>query len=208
MSTFDWPLTAGFLPEQFSLDPESRTLASESILSGSVQTSGTLGTRFKCHMMLPSALPAIRADVEGFLAGLNGREHRVRLWHFTRPGIGGFGYPMGTINQTGVTVSANAAQFATTLTLTGCGANKTLQRGDFFSVNGQLLLNPATVTANGAGVLVLPAISRLRLAATAGQAVTLVRPFSTFVMDSNSYVSSHVPGANQPIGLDFTEVFT
>lgn len=208
MSTFDWPLTAGFLPEQFSLDPEDRTLASESILNGAVQTSGTPGKRFKCHMMLPSALPADRADVEGFLAGLNGREHRVRLWHFTRPGIGGFGYPMGTINQTGVTVITGAAQFATTLTLTGCGAGKTLKRGDFFSVNGQLLLNPATVTADGSGVMVLPAISRLRAAASAGQPVTLVRPFSTFVMDSNSYVSSHVPGANQPIGLDFTEVFT
>jgi hypothetical protein len=208
MSTFDWPLTAGFLPEQFSLDPESRTLASESILSGSVQTSGTPGMRFKCHMVLPSAAAVDRAAVEGFLSKLNGREHRVRLWHFTRPGVGGYGYPMGSINQNGVTVSVAAAQFASTITLAGCGANKTLQAGDFFSVNGQLLLNPDTVVANGSGVMVLPAISRLRVAAAAGQAVTLVRPYSTFVMDSNSYVSSYVPGANQPIGLDFTEVFT
>jgi hypothetical protein len=207
MSTFDWPLTPGFLPEQFNFTPESRTLSSESVMNGAVQTSGMPGTRFKCNMILPSATAANRAAVEGFLARLNGREHRVRLWHFTRNGINGYGYPMGNINTTGVTVAVNASQFSTSLTLAGCGANKTLQAGDFLGINGQLFINPETVTANSSGVMVLPVVSRLRSAATVGQAVNLVRPTATFVMDANGFTSSHVPGANQPLGLDFTEVF-
>lgn len=208
MSTFDWPLSAGFLPEQFNLTPESRTLSTESILSGSVQTSGIPGTRYKCNMILPSASSADRAAVEGYLSRLNGREHRVRLWHFTRYGIGGFGYPMGTINQSGITIATSASQFATTLSLAGCGAGKTLQAGDFFSVGGQLFINPETVVSNGSGVIVLPMVSRLRTALSVGQGVTVVRPTAVFVLDKNGFTSSHVPGSNQPIGLDFTEVFS
>lgn len=210
MSTFDWPFKRGFMPEQMNWGAESRTLATESILSGSTQTSGTPGKRWKVGLNLPASSysnRAIRTEVEGFLDRLGGREHRVKLWHMGRKGIGGYGYPVGTINQTGVTAAANAVQFATTISLTGCGANTTLKAGDFFSVNDQLIMVPADATANGAGVLVLPLITRLRKALTAGQAVTLQRPTATFVLSSNGWTSGYALGANQGIGVDFTEVF-
>lgn len=211
MTTYAWPFKKIFLPEQMNWGAESRTLSSESILSGSVQTSGTPGKRWKVGINLPASSYNVRTnrmEVEGFLDRLNGKEHRVSLWHMGRKGIGGYGYPAGNINQTGVTVSTSAAQFATALTLTGCGAGKTLLAGDMFSVNGQLHMNPATAVADGAGVMVLPVISRLRAAASAGQSVTLVRPTAVFVLDSNSWTSGFGLGANQTLGLDFTEVFT
>lgn len=211
MTTYAWPFKKIFLPEQMNWGAESRTLSSESILSGSIQTSGTPGKRWKVGMNLPPASYNVRTnrmEIEGFLDRLNGKEHRVSLWHMGRKGIGGYGYPAGTINQTGVTVSVNAAQFATAITLTGCGANKILLAGDMLSVNGQLLMNPDTATASGAGVMVLPVISRLRVAASIGQAVVLIRPTATFILDSNSWTSGYSLGANQPLGLDFTEVFT
>jgi hypothetical protein len=125
-----------------------------------------------------------------------------------RKGIGGYGYPTGTINQTGVTVSVTALQFATSIILTGCGANTTLKAGDFFSVNGQLIMNPSDATADGSGVMTLPVITRLRAQATASAVVTLQRPTANFVLDSNSWTSSYGLGANQGLGLDFTEVFS
>jgi hypothetical protein len=211
MSTYDWPaLKKHFQPEQMNWGAESRTLSTESILSGSVQTSGTPGKRWKVGINLPASSYKVRSkrmEIEGFLDRLNGKEHRVSLWHMGRKGIGGYGYPVGNINQTGVTVGANAAQFASTITLAGCGANTLLMAGDFFSFNGQLIMNPSTTQANGSGVMVLPAITRLRLAATAGQPVTLVRPTATFVLDSNSWTSGYSLGANQTMGIDFSEVF-
>jgi hypothetical protein len=180
-------------------------------LSGSIQTSGTPGKRWKVGLNLPASSyknRANRMEIEGFLDRLNGKEHRVSLWHMGRKGIGGYGYPVGNINQTGVTVGANAAQFATSLTLAGCGANTVLAAGDFFSVGGQLIMNPATAQANGAGVMVLPSITRLRAVQGLGQAVVLIRPTATFVLDSNSWTSGYALGANQTMGIDFTEVYT
>ena len=210
MTTYAWPFKKPFVPEQMNWGAESRSLSSESILSGSIQTSGTPGKRWKVSMNLPPAsykLRSSRMEIEGFLDRLNGKEHRVSLWHMGRKGIGGYGYPVGNINQGGVTVGANAAQFASTLTLAGCGANAVLAAGDFFSVGGQLIMNPATVQANGAGVMVLPVITRLRAAQSAGQPVTLARPTATFVMDSNSWTSGYAIGANQTMGIDLSEVF-
>ncbi len=210
MTTYAWPFKKPFVPEQMNWGAESRSLSSESILSGSIQTSGTPGKRWKVSMNLPPASYKVRSnrmEIEGFLDRLNGKEHRVSLWHMGRKGIGGYGYPVGNINQSGVTVGANAAQFASTLTLAGCGANAVLAAGDFFSVGGHLIMNPATVQANGAGVMVLPVITRLRAAQSAGQPVTLVRPTATFVMDSNSWTSGYAIGANQTMGIDLSEVF-
>lgn len=211
MTTYAWPFKKIFLPEQMNWGAESRTLATESLLSGSVQTSGTPGKRWKVGLNLPASSYNVRTnrmEVEGFLDRLNGKEHRVTLWHMGRKGIGGYGYPSGTINQTGVTVGAAAAQFASTLTLTGCGANTLFMGGDFFSVGGQLIMNPDTVQASAGGVLVLPQITRLRAAQSIGQPVVLVRPTATFVLDSNVWTSGYGLGANQTLGVDFTEVFT
>lgn len=210
MTTYAWPFKKIFLPEQMNWGAESRTLSTESLLSGSVQTSGTPGKRWKVGINLPASsynMRTNRMEVEGFLDRLNGKEHRITLWHMGRKGIGGYGYPVGNINQSGVTVSANAAQFSSTITLAGCGANTVLMAGDFFSVNDQLIMNPATAQANGSGVMVLPQITRLRAAASLGQLVTLVRPTATFVLDSNNWTSGYSLGANQTMGIDFTEVF-
>lgn len=207
---FDWPFKQGFIPEQMNWGGESRTLASESVISGSVQTSGVPGKKWQVGLNLPASSyndRSIRMEVEGFIDRLNGREHRVRLWHMGRKGIGGYGYPQGTINQTGVTISTTSAQFATSISFTGCGANKTLKAGDMFSVNGQLILNPSNITADGAGVMAIPLISRLRVAASAGQAVTLVRPTALFILNANTWTSGYALGANQGMGIDFVEVY-
>lgn len=211
MNTYAWPFKKIFLPKQMNWGAESRTLSAESLLSGSVQTSGTPGKRWKVGLNLPPSSYKVRAnrmEIEGFLDRLNGKEHRVTLWHMGRKGPGGYGFPMGNINLNGVTVISATAQFASILTLGGCGANTVLAAGDFFSVAGQLIMNPAMAQANGSGVMVLPQITRLRSTLAAGQPVTLLRPTATFVLDSNTWTSGYELGANQALGVDFTEVFT
>ena len=208
---FEWPFKQGFIPEQMNWGAESRTLASESVISGAIQTSGVPGKKWQVGLNIPASSyndRSVRMELEGFLDRLNGREHRVTLWHMGRKGIGGYGYPQGTINQSGVTIATTSTQFASSISFAGCGANATLKAGDMFGVNGQLFLNPTTVTADGAGILAIPLISRLRVAASSGQPVTLVRPTAMFILNSNSWTSSYGLGANQGLGLDFVEVYT
>lgn len=210
MTVYAWPFKQGFIPEQMNWGAESRTLSTESILSGAVQTTGVPGKRWKVGMNIPAKSyedRTVRMDLEGFLDRLGGKEHRVSLWHMGCKGIGGYGYPMGTINQTGVTARDSLNQFTTYFVLTGCGALSTLLAGDFFSVNGQLIMNPSNVTADGNGDMLIPIITRLRKAVSAGQPVTLVRPTATFVLESNIWTSGYALGANQGLGVDFSEVF-
>jgi len=143
---------------------------------------------------------ARRARLEGFLARLDGRTHRVRLFDWNRQ------VPIGTINQTGVTANA-AAQFAESLTLNNCGANRTLEPGDWLSVGGQLVMCSAPAQANGSGVMTVEIRSMLR-SGFAGGAVTLIRPFALFVLASTDLEMPRDPGAAQPpMAAEFVEVF-
>ena len=208
MTTYTWPLTEGFMPSRFEFGSDPGTLASQSILSGQIQTSRVPGKRWMASVMLPnSGVDSIRAAVEGFLDRLNGQEHSVSLWHMRRRGIGGYGYPMGTTNQTGVTVKTTAAQFATSLTITGCGNAKTLEAGDFFSVNGQLLMCPVQLTSTAGGDITVPVTGGLRAAAVATTAITLIRPTANFILSDPKWRSSYVPGLAESVSLDFMERF-
>lgn len=209
MTTYAWPLTTpGFIPSRFEFGGDPSTLAMPSLLSGSVQTSAVPGKRWTASMMLPNlGRNNNRAQVEAFLDRLNGQEHSVSLWHVQRKGIGGWGYPAGTLNQTGVTVKTTAAQFATSLVITGCGNAKTLEAGDFFSVNGQLLMCPEQLTSTAGGDITVPVTGGLRAAATATTAITLIRPTAKFILKEPQWRSSYVPGSAESLGLDFVERF-
>lgn len=209
MTTYAWPLTTpGFVPSRFEFGGNPATLAVSSLLSGSVQTSAVPGNRWTASMMLPNlGRNNNRAAVEAFLDRLNGQEHSVSLWHVQRKGIGGWGYPAGTLNQTGVTVKTTAAQFANSLVITGCGNALTLEAGDFFSVNGQLLMCPTQLTSTAGGDITVPVTGGLRSAAAATTPIVLVRPTANFILSEPKWRSSYVPGSAESLGLDFVERF-
>jgi hypothetical protein len=207
---YDWPIgVEGFTPTQFEFGGNPATLAEESVLNGGVQTSNVPGKRWTLAMTLPNGAvkDGVRAAVEGFLDRLNGQEHSVNFWHLQRYGVGGWGYPKGSINQAGVTVKTNAAQFALSLTLTGCGAGGVFEAGDLFSVNGQLIMCPVRTVADGSGDLVVPVSGGLRAAALATAAVTLVRPTAKFMLASPQWRSGYAPGRAEDLALDWIERF-
>jgi hypothetical protein len=206
MTVYAWPLTDGFVPEHFEFGGDPATLSEESVLNGGIQTSNVPGKRWTLSMVHPPALhDGTRAAIEGFLDRLNGQEHSVQFWHMQRKGIGGWGYPRGTINQTGVTVKTNAAQFALAIEITGCGNAKTLAAGDMLSVNGQLIMNPVELISSAGGDLTVPVSGMLRASALAGAAVTLVRPTAKFILSTPKWRSAYKPGCAEPLALDWTE---
>ena len=211
MSTYTWPDPTSAVA--YAVTSQVWTLANNqrmavSPLSGAVQTVGLPGARWKVTQEFPQHTYVERARLEAILLLCGGVEHRMKLWDFSRPA------PRGTINLTGVTMSA-AAQFANTVTLNGCGNATTLRAGDWIGVTTsagfqcvQVMDGTATATSGGvmSSVTVRPA---LRGSVTAGAAVTLDKPMPLFVMSAPELA---IPrgGSNicPPFSVDFIEVFS
>lgn len=204
MAVFDWPDTRTFVPQRTEwriVDTLQR--ASESQLSGYVQTLAMPGAKWGWAFDFAAHAPAERRDLEAYLLRLNGREHRVRLYDIKHQ------RPEGTINLSGVTVRDVAAQFATTLVLAGCTAGSTLLAGDWFGVaSGQLLRCVADATADGAGVMTVEFRHMLRAALSAGGTVTLYRPTALYVRTDAGLAVPRIGGQAMPgFSVEFTEVF-
>lgn len=207
MTTYSWPTTLAhpWLPKAQSWRQTHNNRVSVSSLSGATQTISLPGARWGVTLEWPDHSYAERASLEGFISRLSGREHRLSLWDLTRP------QRRGTCNLTGVTASA-AAQFATAMTLNGCGVSTTLKAGDWFAITtstgSQLLQVVADATANASGVMAVEVRQMLRGSVSASAAVTLDRPAALFILTNPDFV---IPrgGSNRCPGflLDFVEVF-
>lgn len=147
MAIYDWPTSRVFLPQTCELrvvDNTQRTL--ESPLSGYVQTISMPGARWGWSLGMPAQSVADRSTVEGFLLRLSGREHRARIWDLKRP------RPLGNIGTSGVTLASAAAQFATSLQLTGCvGVNRVLNGSFETDTNADNLADGWALFVGGAG---------------------------------------------------------
>lgn len=137
---------------------------------------------------------ADRAILGGWLAQLGNRAGR---FYFSHPR---FKVPRGTARGTG-TVSA-ASQFATTITLNGLGAGRTILIGDFIQISTALLVRAtANGTASGGGVIAALAIApMLRFAVSGGTAFTLVAPRGQFRFKEDAPGISEIPGPDGSFG--------
>lgn len=205
MATYDWPAYASdkaFWPETVELKEWHNNIAHESELSGDIQTNSTPGARWGIVLNFPRQTWLERARLHAFLTRLSGMQHRVRLFDPHKP------LPAGTINTSGVTVNASAAQFATSLQLTGCGATKTLFGNDWFAIAGQLLKAVVLGTSDGSGLMTIEFRHPLRAAISAGAAVTLSSPTALYILLTREFglpygASSMAP----PTSIEFREVF-
>jgi hypothetical protein len=170
-------------------------------LSGYTQTGSLPGARWGWSIEWGAMSAVERGAVEGILTRLSGQEHRLQLWDFKRD------RPQGTINLSGVTCGA-AAQFATSLTLSNCGASKTLRAGDWLSVGTQLFMVVVDATADGSGVMTVEVRHPARGAISGGSSVTLIRPTALYILASPQLDFGREPGAAlPPVAADFVEVF-
>lgn len=180
MTIYAWPQTATFRSANVLWGVRDNSRSFESELSGAVQTASLPGTRWACTLTFEHHTLADRPALESFLAKVR-QEHRIAMPRPDRQVV------RGTINQTGVTLGAAAAQFAGQLTLAGCGANKTLLAGSMIGLPGyQLFMAAEDATSNAGGVMVVPLTHRLRSGHASGVAVTLVQPQALWMLASNA----------------------
>lgn len=200
MTTYTYPNTIDFAPQGFTWGVRSNDREFMSQLSGSVQTVGIPGTRWAAMLNFNNQSRDVRPAVEAFFAKCR-REHRIALWNMARP------QPRGTINTSGVTLGARAAQFSTQLTLAGCGANTTLKAGDMLGIPGQLFMAAADAQAGSSGAMTVLLTHEVRSAQLTGAAVTLVRPTAEFRL-AGKEIDFPFAGTHHPaMAVELVEVF-
>lgn len=203
MTTYAWPTAhPKHVPQSAALRVITNSRHNASAESGVSQTVTRPGGRWGWSVTMAPMATAVRDDFEGWLTGLSGMEHRVSTWDWKRP------TPRGTINLSGVTLGASAAQFATSLQLAGCGAGKTLLRGDWLKVGTQVFRAIADATADGSGAMTVSVRHDVRVALSSGAAVTLDRPAALYILTEPTIELPRRPGPAQPgFGFDLVEVF-
>jgi len=200
MATYSLPATVR-KPRSAVLRQIHNNQSFTSPLSGYTQTASLPGARWGWALDWGPMSLGERGAVEGILTRLSGVEHRLQLWDFKRE------QPLGTINRTGVTCGA-AAQFATSLTLSNCGASTTLRAGDWLSVGSQLFMVVVDATANGSGVMTVEVRHPARGAISGGTSVVLIRPTALYILSAPVLDFGREPGdALPPVSAEFVEVF-
>lgn len=205
MTTYTWPTND---PDAFRLNSiiwKVRTLSleSESPLNGDVQTNSRPGSRWAAVLEIPAQSYAARSRLMAFLMRLNGRQHRISFVDQVSP------QPRGTIALSGVTLNANAAQFAQTLQLANCGAGTTLLAFDWIKVGTQALRVAANATANGSGVMTVEVRHMLRAAVTAGVAVQTENVAALYILDGSEIAAGFAANnRGDPFAIDIVEVFS
>lgn len=157
--------------------------------------------RAECSWSLPNTNKL--AKLRYWLEQLDGFAGSVQLWDFASPypfglllatGPDGFNetrvqwtnlatdyywtnasLPLHWVYNAPVTLSANAAQGATSISLTGLQANKiTCVQGQYVQVGQRIYIAASDVTSSGAGTATIPLQYGLLAAATSGETVRLV----------------------------------
>lgn len=195
MSTITLP--AQFKPHSCVFTQSVNQRVSAAPFGGSEQAIDLLNDRWLCSVEIPQNYMTDAAYLEAFIGAMRGQTNVCQLWHFSRPA------PRGTVRGT-LTLSAAAAQGASSLVLTGCTpSDGTLLAGDMLGVGGLLVMS-ASDCAAVAGVITVPITNRLRIAQPSGAAVAWNKPSAPFRLLATSGVQ-YTPGVSGPVSIDFGE---
>ena len=197
MTTYAYP-TLSRVPNSVVFEYRSNTESFRSPLTQAVQTLDRGGEHLFVTLTYNSLQTADRALLIGFLAKINGMQHRVTLPFFGIDNQGAFG---------GTPLVAGAAQTGNTLNIDGCSTGVTgwIKAGDFFSVNGELKIATADANSDGGGLATLSFSPRLRSSPDNNAAIETTAPSGLFMLASRAQSWNYRPGDFSDFTLSFVE---
>jgi len=184
-----------FKAASFSMRLETNERAFASPYGGSEQVLDMGNDRWSASVILPAGPPEIAMRNGAFINALRGQTNICYLWHLAQP------VPLGTMRGT---PTAQAAAIGSQSLVLNSVAGATLLAGDMIGVSGLLLQVAEDATANGAGVMVVKVVNKLRLAVANGSAVTWNRPTAPFRKVSKPSFQ-HFFGYADGVSIDFIE---
>lgn len=183
MTTYSFP---SITPSSNSIELVTNTKTFRSPLTNAVQTSSRKGSLWKANLTFNNLSGADRAEMQAFLAKLNGQEHRFYLQDhgFVRRGTGGGTISVRGAGQTGSTLLVDGATFSVT---------NFLKAGDYISFNNELHMVTADCNSDGLGWVSIPIAPPIRKATVDNDLVDYSVPvLGVFMLASSAAWSTDV----------------
>ena len=197
MTTYAFP-TLSRPPNNMVVEYRSNTDIFRSPITGAIQTADRGGEHIAATLTYNSLETADRALLIGFLAKMNGQQHRVTLPFFGVDNQGSFG---------GTPIVNGASQTGLTLNIDGASNNITgwIKAGDVFSVNGEMKIATADANSNGSGQVTLSFSPRLRSSPPDSDPIETTAPTGVFMLSNPTQTWNYRPGDFSDFVLNFFE---
>ena len=197
MATYTYP-TLSRAPSDMVVQYRSNTDVHVSPITGAIQSVDRGGEHLVATLTYNNLKTADRALLIGFIAKLNGQQHRVTLPFLAVDNQGLFG---------GTPLVAGGSQTGKSLDIDGCSNSITgwMKAGDVFSVNGEIKIATDDASTDGSGTTTLNFSPRLRNSPADTTAIETTSPVGTFILESGQQGWNYKPGYFSDIVLQFME---
>ncbi len=201
MTVYAWP-TLTVSPTTSSWTLVNNASAFVSPLTGYTQTMARTGNRWRAQWVFQNVITADRAELQAFLAKLNGLEHRFYIHDhaYTRRGSGSGGLVNGA-SQTGNTLVTDG--WPTSQTIFKAGDQFSYDRG---TNNHELKIVTQDATSDGSGNLTINIWPEIHVSPANNASIRVTTPFQTFMLESPDVAWSNAPGSNILSGITFTGI--
>jgi hypothetical protein len=199
MTTYSFSAQVGLTPSSQTFELVQNTRVFRSSLTNAVQTSGRKGAFWRTTATFSNLQDADKGKVQGFLAKLNGQEHRLEF--------SDYGYDrQGTAPSSNSLVVNGNDQLGSTHNADGATANKTgyLKAGDYIEVNNALHIVTSDCNSNGSGQVAIPIAPPLRSSPTNNAPIEFVAPKSVMMLVSEPKWTTQ-PGLIASFTIDAVE---
>lgn len=189
MATYNFPSITP-TNQTFELVTNSRQF--QSPVSGAIQTLSRKGSVWKTRMTFSNLHGSDRAELQAFIAKMDGQTHRMRLEDYGRVRNGAATSPQSVLVD-------GAGQTGSSVNLDGATANVTnfLKAGDYISFNNELHMVTENVSSDASGDLAVSIAPPIRKPTDDNDSVQIFSPFGVFIMintprwsTESTYISS------------------
>lgn len=196
MTIYDWP--AEFRVRENTLDLETNGRSFESPWTGSEQTVTTPGSKWLMEVAMGKMDADLARRMESFIAKLDGKTNRVRLWDFAAPLQQAHGAPVVTEALTMRTGFTSRGWTPSTLVL---------RDGGWIQIGDELKRVTADVWSDSTGAARIHVAPMLRADYPSGTPLVVERPMGLFRLDGGGK-SRRLNGLRRDLGtLKFKECF-
>ncbi|MEZ7798543.1 hypothetical protein ABUS55_18495 [Citrobacter pasteurii] len=197
MAVLEWP--ADVCPASLTWRPESNTKTFRSPFNGASQTVRFPGTRWLCSLTFSNLSDEKSRRIDALVAELDGEYGRVKVRDWGRAGRPPAGNPVvSDANQTGAELHSKGWTPGAVV----------LHTGDYLTVNDELKMVTADVTAALNGTAIIPIAPILRSSPAANAKIEVSKPYGIFKLKDNQQgAGNRVPGVFTSYTLELEEAF-
>ena len=187
MTTYTFP---SITPSSNTFELVTNTRTFQSPLTNSVQTVARKGSLWKVSMRFNNLSGNDRAIMQGFLAKMNGQQHRMYLYDHSAVKRGIAPDPADTL------VVSSAGQTGSTLNASGATASQTgyLKAGDYIAFNNELHMVTDDCNSTASNTVAIPIAPPIRKPTDNGDAIDYLYPVLGVFMLAGSTSWDTQPG--------------